>query len=168
MYYLYTKKHTDVFENISSDFLNSCHIKVITPSPFKYKLPNERHSFKLYLSRLYFWIITGGKYEIYYLCNDSDVVHSSYLIPKCSKFPFMQKGDYEIGPCVTSENYRRHGSYHFVLNHITSQEKYKRSSFYMIVNKTNEPSIKGIEKSGFIRCGSVRKTKFLKKYVVEK
>lgn len=168
MYYLYIKKHTLKSENITSAFLNKCSVKVIKPNPFKYKLPCEGCNIKLYLSRLYFWIITGGKYKIYYLCNGIDVAHYSYLIPKCSKFPFMRKEDYEIGPCVTATDYRRKGCYHFILNHITSQAEYQQSVFYMIVKKTNEPSIKGIEKSGFNRDGSVRKTRFLKRYVVEK
>jgi len=168
MYYLYKKTYTEKQETDSSEFLNSCSIEVLNPNPIRYRLHCEKIGFKQYLSRVYFWLITGGKYKIYFLRHDDDIAHSSYVVPKCGKFSFMKKGDYEIGPCVTSTDYRRKGCYHYVLNHITSQKEYRQSEFYMIVKSTNEPSIKGIEKSGFIRCGIVKKTYLLKKYVKEK
>lgn len=34
----------------------------------------------------------------------------------------------------------------------------------MILNETNLPSIKGIEKAGVVRCGTVHKGKFSKHY----
>lgn len=169
MYYLYQKTFEKSNREISeNDFLKQCKIETLQPCPFKLSLQKEKTNFKLLITRLYFWAITLGKYKIYYLCHDEEVVHQSYLVPKCFKFPFLQKGDYEIGPCVTKAQYRRKGSYCFMLNHITTVEDYSKSNFYMLVNNENEASIKGIEKAGFKRKGVVIKTKFCKNYKLEK
>ena len=167
MYFLYTKRYSLEKKHIFNEFMNDCRVQVLTPNPFQYKLLNETFNLKLYLSRLYFWIISYGKYKIYYLCKDDVILHYSYVIPKCCKFLFMKKGDYEIGPCVTSIDYRRRGCYHFMLNYITSLSEYRDVIFYMIVKKTNTSSIRGIEKSGFIRCGNVKKSFLLKRYIME-
>jgi len=102
------------------------------------------------------------------LIDGENIVHYSYLVPKCYKFPFLGREDYEIGPCVTNDSYRRKGSYAYMLEHITKDIKFEKSCFYMIVSDDNLPSIKGIEKAGFLRCGNLIKTKFLKIYRKEK
>lgn len=165
MRYLYQKKHELADGNdYVNEFLNSCRIEELRPLLFRCKLKCERITFKERLSRLYFGLITGWKYRIYVLLDGVDVVHTSYVVPKCYKFPFLEKNDFEIGPCVTKSKYRRRGSYNYILQYISSLPHYNKSRFYMIVKSTNEPSIKGIEKSGFVHCGYIKKTKFLKIY----
>ena len=168
MRYLYRKHYTDISNSdFRNEFLDSCSILVLKPHPFNIRLKYETLNMKQCLSRLYFWLITFGRYRIYFLCHGSDIVHSSFVVPKCYKFPFLRSVDYEIGPCVTSSDYRRRGSYTYVLDYITSCYEFKDAEFYMIVNNTNKPSIKGIEKAGFEKCGTVRKTKFFNKYKLE-
>lgn len=136
------------------------------PMLFKLTYGNEVVSLKILLSRLYFLFITRGRFRIFYLCVGSEVAHYSYVVPQCVKFPFLAQNDWEIGPCVTMPQFRRKGYYHLMLSYITSLPIYAGSDFYMIVNCKNTPSIGGIEKAGFERIGSVRKTIF-KNYVVE-
>ena len=81
---------------------------------------------------------------------------------KTFKFPFLNKGEFEIGPCFTLPKFRGRGVYPSVLIYIL--EKNKNSKFYMIVHKNNIPSIRGIEKSGFVFEKLIGKTKFLKVY----
>jgi len=132
-----------------------------------YLLPNESSSFKKICLRVLFRIITHGEAKIVFVANGEDLVHTSYVIPKCSKFPFLGKWDYEIGPCFTSPKYRGKGIYPAVLRYICRNFGTEKSVFYMIVDESNQPSIRGIEKAGFVKCGTVRTTKLTKKYILE-
>lgn len=168
--YLYCKEYhftaSPAFEN---DFLRICAVKVFKPTLFSLRFAGrERISLSVLLSRLYFWLITFGKYRIYYLLDGDRIVHFSYVVPRCVKFPFLGKNEYVIGPSVTSERYRRKGSYVYMLDAITSLAEYKNATFYMIVSADNLPSVKGIEKAGFIRCGRVSKTRISKIFRLEK
>ena len=83
----------------------------------------EKFDFKTLLIRLYFYIISKNKLDIYYVKdgNTDEIIHTSYVIGECYKFPFMKKSDIEIGPCYTSENYRGKGIYKNVLNFINNE-----------------------------------------------
>ena len=107
-------------------------------------------------------MILGKSYIYYSKDNTGKVVHTSYVIPKCIKFPFLSDNDYEIGPCMTIPEYRGKGIYPQVLNYITYSCG-RDTKFYMLVNPTNESSIKGIKKANFKFCGKVIVTK-LKQY----
>lgn len=140
-------------------------IKVFQPNLFSWKLPKERLSIKTLLVRMMFYAITWGKARVVYATSESgDIMHTSYVIPKCIKFPFLQKYDYEIGPCVTNPQYRGRGIYPNVINYICGHFAQEGTVFYMIVNANNTPSIRGIEKAGFEKCGTVEKSGLLKAY----
>lgn len=132
-----------------------------------YTLPHESHSIKKICLRFMFQFLTHGKSKIYFIADGDELIHTSYVIPKCRKFPFLGKDDYEIGPCFTSPYHRGKGIYPAVLRKICHSIGTENTVFYMIVDENNQPSIKGIEKAGFVRCGTVRVTKFTKKYVIE-
>ena len=86
----------------------------------KLYISGETKSIKITLNRLIFTIITLGRSQIYYCTNNTGkVIHTSYVIPKCIKFPFLSNNDYEIGPCMTIPEYRGKGIYPQVLNYIT-------------------------------------------------
>lgn len=78
---------------------------------------------------------------------ESDLAHTSYVIPKCFKFPFLRADDFEIGPCFTYPSYRGKRIYPAVPQYINA---------YV-----------GTEKSGFERCGTVKVSRFTKKYRLE-
>lgn len=162
---LYTKKQSPRRDDcIDNDFLQSCTIEKIRPTLFRPLRRGEKATLSTKLSRVYFWLISQGKACVYYLLDGNRTVHTALVVPKCAKFPFLGKNEYEIGPCVTSPDYRRKGSYAYVLEHITTSLEYEGSRFYMIVTDTNIPSVKGIEKAGFEACGTVKKSRFLKIY----
>ena len=125
----------------------------------------EEKYWKTALSRLYFWAISAGRLEVYYIIQKEKVVHTSYVVPVCYKFPFMKRGDYEIGPCQTEEACRGQGMYVRTLNHITSQKRYENACFYMLVSESNASSIRGIEKAGFVEDGYAVRSGWLKRYV---
>lgn len=163
MHVLYRKFHTEGAEDgPCSEFLSRCCVKQFTPNPLRLWAAGENVSAKTALGRLYFWLITFGGCRIWYLQYGDAVIHTSYVVPKCCKFPFLNRGDYEIGPCVTQEAYRSRGIYQYMLKRITASQP--DADFYMIVRSTNQPSVRGIEKAGFQRCGTVVRSRFFKNY----
>lgn len=128
-------------------------------SLFHLFLPCEAKSLRLFLSRLYFVVLSLGKFWIFY-CNDKEnnLVHTSYVVHSRIKFPFIQKNGFEIGPCFTEEHFRGKGIYRNVLKKITSDKTFQGCSFFMIVDDNNIPSKKGIVASGFEQVGFVKKT----------
>lgn len=163
MKYLYCYK---VSQRVDDE--NSVNCNIFTPTLRRgLLLPGEARSIKLIGVRLLFQIITLGKAKIFFVSEGENLVHRSYVIPKCSKFPFMGKEDYEIGPCFTYPKYRGKGIYPAVLKTICNRVGNEHTTFYMIVEDTNTPSIKGIEKAGFQKCGIVEITKFTKRYILK-
>lgn len=165
MHYLYKNNHGEN-AGTCSEFLSQCSVKQFAPAPFHLWIKGERRNSKTALGRLYFWLITFGRFRIWYLQDGPEVIHTSYVVPKCCKFPFLSKGEYEIGPCVTREDYRGKGIYPYMLGCILASEP--GANFYMIVRSTNQASIRGMEKAGFQRCGSVVRSRILKNYRKEK
>ncbi|MBQ8764993.1 MAG: hypothetical protein IJZ12_03635 [Clostridia bacterium] len=133
---------------------------------FDFKIGGEKLSFITLLSRVFFFLISKGRLAIYYVKNQEkgDIMHTSYVIGKCFKFPFMKKEDIDIGPCQTAKAYRGKGIYKNVLNFINNEQSLGSKAAYMIVKTDNIPSIKGIETARFKRVGLVSKSKRLKIY----
>lgn len=119
------------------------------------------------LVRVMFQIMTRGRGRIFYVRDGNRIVHTSYVMTKCYKFDFLGESDYEIDPCVTYPEYRGHGIYPDVLKHVCNCLGTPGATFYMSVNEKNAPSIRGIEKAGVMRCGTVSVTRFTKKYRIE-
>lgn len=161
MHYLY-RKTQGTPPGECSEFLSRCSVGQFAVSPFRLRAKGERIGVKAALGRLYFWLVSFGGCRIWYLRHGSQVVHTSCVVPRCCKFPFLKKDEYEIGPCVTQEAYRSRGIYQYMLRCITASQP--DAVFYMIVRSTNEPSVRGIEKAGFQRCGTVVRSRFLKNY----
>lgn len=137
-------------------------VKKYRPRIFNCKIQNEKLSFKGYLVRMMFIILTNAKLQVYYVTNDNqEVVHTSYVIPKCLKFRFMKKGDIEIGPCFTRKDFRGKGIYPTVLSCIV-EENGPDKNYYMLVDENNTASKRGMEKAGFEEIGKVQCSGILK------
>lgn len=136
-------------------------IKVMKPSLFKLNAPSEKISLKARLVRLLFYITTSGNFYIYYALTDTgEVAHTSCVLGKCYKYPFMTKKDYVIGPCVTNKKFRGKGIYPRVIQAVISDKSKNDTDFYMICEENNFPSIKGIEKAGFLKTAVMEKNFF--------
>ena len=167
--HLYKIDSTNV-KNMPIDSKDVFDLKVFTPSLHGFFLKGERAGIKMLFIRLMFQVMTLGKAQIYYVQSGNYIMHTSYVVPACFKFPFMNRYDLEIGPCYTYPAFRGMGIYPKVLTEICRKRAGAVLSFYMIVDEANLPSIKGIEKAGFVRCGVVYKGKLSKRYklVIEK
>ena len=161
--YLYKFESCDV-NGVLFDSRAEIDLKVFTPSLKGFFLKGEKFNIKTFCVRILFQVMTMGKAQIFYVKSGNDIAHTSYVIPNCTKFPFMDGKDLEIGPCYTYPKFRGKGIYPKVLNEICWRKGDNGLSFYMIVDETNISSIKGIEKAGFVRCGIVKKSKFTKRY----
>ncbi len=104
-----------------------------------------------------------GRYRIWCAYDGDKVIHTSYVVPRCMKFPFLEKGDHEIGPCNTKSEYRGKGVYPAVLSEIS--DKYK--NVYMIIDDANIPSIKGAAKAGFeVMPGEIKRDRLKRFFYV--
>ena len=121
----------------------------ITPTLFRYLRGEVTQSD-------FFWrILSFNRYRLFVVKNEKgDVIHRSACIGKCIKFPFLKKGDFEIGPCYTEDSFRGKGIYPAVLEHILCE---RVGNYYMLVREDNESSIRGIEKAGFSLVGEVQR-----------
>ena len=154
---LYSRNPSE--EKIQADI----EIKKFSPRLFGLFIEGENKTLKNTIARLYFRLMAGEKYVIYYVTSDDGVIsHTSTVMPRCFKFRYLLSGECEIGPCYTHKDFRGRGIYPKVLHHILSD--YKAEKFYMTVHETNNSSIRGIEKAGFERCGCIKKSKVLKIY----
>lgn len=115
-----------------------------------------------------FWnFITLGKCRIYIARQGEELIHTSYVIGKCYKFPFVngRNRDIEIGPCDTKENFRGRGVYPYVLSTILERELKEGNKAYMIISDANTASKRGVSKVGFSKVAVLRKDR-LKRYVI--
>ena len=107
----------------------------------------------------------NGCYWEYQLLREGKVVSRAEVISWFPKFSFMPRQGIHIGPCRTETEERGRGYYPYLLSCIVGEQP--ESEYYMIVNDTNLPSIRGVEKAGFRRFAEGRKTR-LGRYIITK
>ena len=131
---------------------------------FDLRLPGEDRSPKTLAVRLYFYVISGGRFTVYYAADPltGSILHTSYVTGPSFKFPFMHKGDIHIGPCYTSPDARGRGLYKQALHSIHGDHAAGGAHAYMLVAESNIPSIRGIEASGFQFVGHAERNPFIK------
>ena len=143
-------------------------VKVFRPGLSCLFLRGERPSMKGVLVRFCFTVMARGRLRIFYLRSpDGRLAHTSCVVPKCFKFPFLVDGDFEIGPCLTYPDFRKQGLYVKVLRHIiriVGEEEGRRARCWMFVKENNTASIKGIERAGLSRVGTVETSRWFKIY----
>lgn len=125
------------------------------------------HSYSSKTLYLYWYLFTLGRYKIYYIHSNGEIVHYSHVIPKTPKFKFMKYGDYEIGPCWTHPEHRGIGLYPFTVMRIIEDHKKDNSDIYIFAEEDNTASIRGIEKCGFEFLGKGHKKGILGTYILD-
>lgn len=146
-----------------SSVLTKYDVNVFCPRIGQLTIKGEKISVISWLVRLYFCCISKNKMKIYYVCDQHNkVIHISSVLPHNLKFRFLKDRECIIGPCYTSSERRGEGIYPYVLNYIVST--YDADYFYMVVSEENKSSYKGVKNAGFVECGTVHITRFLKQY----
>lgn len=149
---------------IKTNELNQYRYGLFKPTIFHLWL--DGMNYKQWLKNLYWLIITKSNYRIYYVYDKDKIIHTSYCVYKCYKFPFMKNTDVQVGPCNTSNEYQGKGIYSFVLSRIVSDYHKEGLKIYMIIRKKNISSKKGALKAGFRKTKNLSKNDFLKTYKV--
>jgi hypothetical protein len=139
-------------------------IRVFRPHLLKTGLNNDER-----LKRIIWYLISMGRLRILYIMDGNDVAHYSFILPKNFRFPFMNQGDLQIGPCFTHKKYRGQGLYTTALKLIPSIFADKASTFWIYTTDNNLTSQSVIEKSGYVFQGLMRNHGFFKvlKMIVE-
>jgi hypothetical protein len=157
MYELYKINKNDILNYDDSKFNSNYSIEIVNRM--------KCNKLKDILMYYYWFIITKGGFKMYIVKHKDQIIHYSYLISKCYKFPFMSKYDFEIGPCFTNENYRGQGIYPSVLKRILTDAVDNTNNTFMIIDDSNISSINGVKKLGFLKINNLKKDKF-KRYVI--
>jgi hypothetical protein len=76
--------------------------------------------------------------------------------------PINKKG-LAIGECYTKEEFKGKSIYPFVINYIAREEilKNNQTEVFIVVNRDNSSSIRGIEKAGFKLHTKIQASRFL-------
>lgn len=115
-----------------------------------------------FVVNMFWYFITFGKFKILQLADSENIVHYSYIAPKVYRFPFMKRGDIQIGPCLTFEKYQKRGIYSAVLKYLISDYCKQNTTLWIYCNENNEASRKTIEKVGFKYYGNASINKLTK------
>jgi len=109
----------------------------------------------------YWMLVTRGQYRILYIKDRTtqDIMHFSHVVPRFYKFPFMQKGSFQIVHSFTFPGYRKRGLFVKAMKVISN--KYNSRSLYIMSRKDNIKSLRAIEHSGAEFVSELSKTKWL-------
>ena len=99
----------------------------------------------------------------YFIINNEVSVHTSFLYTKVYLLKLIKKEGPIIGDCYTHSDYRGKSIYPFVINYIAKEifVESKKTAVFIVVNKDNLNSIKGIEKSGCKKIASIEAKRWL-------
>lgn len=103
-------------------------------------------------------LFVNQDYCLYLIYSGDNLVHRSVITPRYFRFPFMGKEDLQIGDTWTMPEYRGKGLASFAIQKIVELYKKPGRRFWYVVEEDNIPSIKAVEKAGFVKYGAgVRK-----------
>ena len=99
--------------------------------------------------------VSKGK-TCYFIEESSKVIHKSYLFSKVFLLKSINKRGPVIGNCSTLKSHRGLSIYPYVINKIAKDVlENNNKPVYIIVDKNNLSSIRGIEKAGFSKLASI-------------
>jgi len=98
-------------------------------------------------------IFTNRDYSLYLIYDGYNLIHRSVITPRYFRFPFMDKDDLQIGDTWTSTAYRGKGLATFAIQMACQLHVKPGRRFWYLVEETNLPSIRAVEKTGFKKVG---------------
>lgn len=109
-----------------------------------------------------FRVFYNRDYTLFLIYDGDRLIHRTCVFPGYFRFPFMEKRDLQIGDTWTDPDYRGQGLAPYGIQAVS--EKYlsgdKRAIWYVVADD-NTPSIRAIEKCGYLYIGSgSRKNRF--------
>jgi len=106
-------------------------------------------------------IFRNREYCLFLIRDHGELVHRSVVTPGYFRFPFMERGDLQIGDVWTSPGHRGKGLAVFAIRKIVEMFARPGRHIWYLVEKNNLSSIKAAEKAGLARYGEgVRKKRF--------
>lgn len=100
-------------------------------------------------------------YGVFVLYEGNALVHYSGVFPGYFRFPFMAPKDLQIGDTWTHPDHRGRGIAGFAIRRIVESRRQPGRRFWYICSEDNAPSIRAVEKAGFVRLGKgVRTSRF--------
>lgn len=100
-------------------------------------------------------VINAGK-TCYFIKDSDRIIHKSYLFAKVFLLKSINKIGPVIGDCVTVKSHRGQSIYPFVINGIAKEIiENENKPVFIIVDRENLSSIKGIEKAGFSKLAAI-------------
>lgn len=106
----------------------------------------------------YLHIFANRDYSLFLIYDSKAIVHRSVITPRYFRFPFMAREDLQIGDTWTMPEYRGKGLATFAIQKIVELHKKPGRRFWYVVEEDNIPSIRAVEKTGFVKYGvGVRK-----------
>lgn len=127
-------------------------IKKQIPNPFVSGMSQMQIGYKMWLSHFILSFLNRGFHRTfveYNLYDNNQIVSKAVLISKVPIYDFLPHDGIHLAYCETIPSARGRGYYPLLLDYI--QNAHPNNNLYMIVKKDNIPSIKGIEKAGFVR-----------------
>ena len=86
------------------------------------------------------------------------LVHRSGAYPRFFRFPFMASADLQIGNTWTDPAYRGRGLAGYALRELVARTARPGRRFWYVVEEENAPSVRVIERAGFVLAGTGRRT----------
>jgi RimJ/RimL family protein N-acetyltransferase len=106
-------------------------------------------------------LFSNGEYRVLVVYFDGRLVHRSGLYPRYARFPFMAREDVQIGDVWTDPGHRNRGLASFALQALVGATVGQGRRVWYVVETSNAPSIRTVEKIGFARVGTGARTKRL-------
>ncbi len=82
-----------------------------------------------------------------------EVVHYSGFTPRYWRFPFVGDADFQIGDTWTAPAHRGRGLALFAVQTIVATANHRGRRFWYVVEDSNPPSIRVVQKAGFTLAG---------------
>lgn len=106
-------------------------------------------------------LFSNGEYRVLVVDHDGRPVHRSGLYPRYARFPFMAREDVQVGDVWTDPAHRSRGLASFALQELVGATAGRGRRVWYVVEASNAPSIRTVEKSGFVLLGTGARTKRL-------